>query len=187
MVMHSPSVKAVGRRRLPLGCGRCAGYTQPDGLCFPGLRFERCHMPTSSVVYLALGTRRITAATRQTAAAAEGGSTVLLVVPDSPAWQAAEPAPDVTVRHVTGTGRRAAAAARRLLLGPDGPDPDMPVLLVARDPGALPVAWAVGRRRPARRVVTDVAAGSGRRPAPADLAVVTPWYPSPNDDFAGAL
>jgi glycosyltransferase involved in cell wall biosynthesis len=144
-------------------------------------------MPTTSVVYLALGTRRIPAAIRQAAAAAGSGSTVLLVVPDVDVWRAAERVAGVTLRHVSGTGRHAARAARRLLLGPDGPAADADVTLVAGDAGALPVAWAVGRRRPRWRVVTEIGAASGRRPGPADLAVVTPWFPSPNDDFAGAF
>jgi glycogen(starch) synthase len=144
-------------------------------------------MPSPSVVYLALGSRRIAAATRQVSAAAEAGTVVLMVVPDVDAWGTAERVPGVTLRQVPGGGRRAARAARKLLLGPDSPAADADVVLVAGDAAALPVAWAVGRHRPGWRLVTEIGAASGRRPAPADLAVVTPWYPSPNDEFAGAF
>jgi glycosyltransferase involved in cell wall biosynthesis len=140
-------------------------------------------MPSPSVVYLALGARRVQAATRLTARVAADGADVLLVIPDSDAWKNVEPAPGVTLRRLPGSGPQAAArAARRLLLGaPAGS------VLVAGDPPALPVVEAVGRRRPDLSVVVEPDAASGRRPAAADLAVLTPWYPSPNDDFAGAF
>ena len=55
----------------------------------------------------------------------------------------------------------------------------------AGDPEALALAYA--HRRPGLVVRLEPAPDPGRRPAPADLAVVTPWYPSPDDPFAGAF
>ncbi|HEY7272031.1 MAG TPA: hypothetical protein VH502_04785, partial [Actinoplanes sp.] len=137
-------------------------------------------MPSPSVVYLALGTRRVQAATRLTARAAATGADVLLLVPDSAAWRDLEPGPGVTLHLLPAPNPP--KAARRLLAGaPAGS------VLVAGDAPALPVAEAVGRRRPDLAVVMEPDAVSGRRPAAADLAVLTPWYPSPNDDFAGAF
>ncbi|MEU8612007.1 glycosyltransferase family 4 protein, partial [Actinoplanes sp. NPDC048791] len=79
-----------------------------------------------------------------------------------------------------------AGAARRLLLAADGPLPD-DGLLIAGDPEALAVAWFVGRRRPGVSMRLEPSPEPARRTAPADLAVVTPWYPSPDDPYAGAF
>jgi hypothetical protein len=140
-------------------------------------------MSSPSVVYLAFGARRVQAAARLTARTAASGADALLLVPDSAAWQNLEPAPGVTLRRLPVSDPQGAArAARRVLLGvPAGS------VLVAGDAPALPVAEAMGRRRPDLVVVVEPDAASGRRPAAADLAVLTPWYPSPNDDFAGAF
>lgn len=59
--------------------------------------------------------------------------------------------------------------------------------VVAADPEALAAAYRAARRRPDLVVRVEDTPEPGRRPAPADLAVVTPWYPSPNDPFAGAF
>jgi glycosyltransferase involved in cell wall biosynthesis len=55
----------------------------------------------------------------------------------------------------------------------------------AGDPEALALAYA--HRRPGLVVRLEPAPDPGRRTSPADLAVVTPWYPSPDDPFAGAF
>jgi glycogen(starch) synthase len=75
--------------------------------------------------------------------------------------------PGVEIERTT-TG---AAGARLRALRPD--------LVVAGDPAALSATRHLSvRLEPS---ATD------RRPAPADLAVVSPWYPSPDDPFAGAF
>jgi glycogen(starch) synthase len=52
----------------------------------------------------------------------------------------------------------------------------------------MPIADAARRAFPALEIRTEPVSGDpDRRPASADLAVVTPWYPSPNDPFAGAF
>ena len=164
-------------------------------------------MSGRSVVYLALGARRVLAAVRLTAQAAAAGDEVLLVVPDLPPWRDIEPAPGVALRRLP--EGEAARDARSLLL-----DASAGSVLVAGDAPAIPVAAAVGRRRRDLTIVTEPDAtpfqpprswscgwrrsGQGRHKGNhnskivgvlpgADLAVVTPWYPGPNDDFAGAF
>src|SRR5689334_2367243 len=136
-------------------------------------------MSRRTVVYLALGSRRINAALRLSAQAAAGGAAVTLVVLDGPAWSAVEPPPGVELRRMP--DRRAVAA---LLAGSALP---AGAAVVAGDVPALVEAWSVGRRRRDVTVTVEPDAERGRRPQPADLAVVTPWYPGPNDDFAGAF
>ncbi|MBO4207238.1 glycosyltransferase [Micromonospora echinofusca] len=77
-------------------------------------------------------------------------------------------------------------AARRLLLSRNGPLTDVD-LLIAGDPQSIPVAWDVACRRPGLAVHLEPTEDPARRPAPADLAVVTPWYPSENNALAGAF
>jgi glycosyltransferase involved in cell wall biosynthesis len=172
-------------------------------------------MSGRSVVYVALGARRVQAAVRLTAQAAADGAEVLLVVPDSAAWRDIEPPPGVTLRRLPRADqRRTARAARRLLLSVAAGS-----VLVAGDAPAMPVAEAVGRRRRDVSVVVEPDAAPRLCPAhpprswscgwrkpggdrhkgnhnskiaeegegEADLVVVTPWYPGPNDDFGGAF
>ncbi|MEU8229522.1 glycosyltransferase family 4 protein [Actinoplanes sp. NPDC048967] len=136
-------------------------------------------MSRRTVVYLALGSRRINAALRLSAQAAAGGAAVTLVVLDGPAWSAVEPPPGVELRRLPDRRAVAALLAGRAL--PAG------AAVVAGDVPALVAAWSVGRRRRDVTVTVEPDAERGRRPQPADLAVVTPWYPGPNDDFAGAF
>jgi glycosyltransferase involved in cell wall biosynthesis len=136
-------------------------------------------MSRRTVVYLALGGRRINAALRLSAQAAADGAAVTLVVLDRPAWSAVELPPGVELRRLP--DRRAVAA---LLAGSALP---AGAVLVAGDVPSLIAAWGVGRRRRDVRVTVEPDVEPGRRPQPADLAVVTPWYPGPNDDFAGAF
>ncbi|AVT32838.1 glycosyltransferase family 4 protein [Plantactinospora sp. BC1] len=138
-------------------------------------------MAYSNVLYLALGTERVRAARWHVDRLVEGGVRVTLVVPNHPQWKKLEPPPGVTVRRLGATEPRAALrAARRLLLGRNGPLREVD-LLVAGDPQALPVAWAALRRRPELAVRLEPAEEPERRTGLTDLAVVTPWYPSPED------
>ncbi|GAA3958426.1 glycosyltransferase [Actinoplanes auranticolor] len=134
----------------------------------------------TAAVYLALGIRRIAAAVHHTRDLAAAGLRVTLVTGDRTVSAQAPLPPTVTVHRLD------AGAARRLLLAADGPLPD-DGLLIAGDPEALAVAWWIGRRRPGVSVRLEPAPEPGRRTAPADLAVVTPWYPSPDDPYAGAF
>lgn len=79
-----------------------------------------------------------------------------------------------------------ARAARRVLRDSSGPLRGADMLIVG-DPYAFPVAWDVCRRWPSLAVAFEPGGEPGRRPAPADLAIVTPWYPSPNNPLAGAF
>jgi glycosyltransferase involved in cell wall biosynthesis len=142
--------------------------------------------PSSSVVYVALGGRRTRAARRHATDLAAAGAQVLLVVADRPEWADAEFGPGVTAHrlgsaHLLPTLR----AARRVLLRRRGPLARAD-LLIAGDPQAMPIADAARRKYRRLTVRTDPSPGADRHPQPADVAVVTPWYPSPNDPFAGA-
>lgn len=128
-----------------------------------------------TIVYLALGVRRVNAAAAHTANLAAAGDRVLLLTGGQDEWRDVTIAESVTVHRVT------PRAARRMILGL-GPD-----LLIAGDPEATPVAWAVGRRRRALPVHLEPSPDPDRRTAPADLAVISPWYPSPDNPFAGAF
>jgi glycosyltransferase involved in cell wall biosynthesis len=131
----------------------------------------------SSVVYLALGEFRIRAALTYSADLAETGAKVTVVVSDRPEWKDAQPAPGVTLLRA---GERPWRTVRPLLSA--GAD-----LLLVGDPESMPVADAARRSFPELEIRTEPVHDPERRPAPADLAVVTPWYPSPNDPFAGAF
>jgi glycogen(starch) synthase len=149
-------------------------------------------MKIRTAVYLALGPRRVRAALRHTTQLALDGARVLLVVADLPDWSTAVLAADALAPGVTlhrldaATPRAAVRAAQRFLLATGGPLSGTD-LLVAGDPPALPVAWAAARRRPDLAIVLEPSSDPHRVPAAADLAILTPWYPSPNDDFAGAF
>lgn len=130
-----------------------------------------------SVVYISLGEYRVRAALAHTADLAAAGAKVTLIAADNPAWKDANPAPGVTLlRSKTHTWR----TVRPLLEA--GTD-----LLLVGDPQAMPIADAARRSLPALEIRTEPVSDPDRRPAPADLAVVTPWYPSPNDSFAGSF
>ncbi|MDI1460065.1 glycosyltransferase [Catellatospora sp. KI3] len=139
--------------------------------------------PGGRVVYLALGVFRVRAALAYCAELVARGCRVHLVVADAPEWSEAGRT-GATV-HRLGP-HRLRQAARLLLAGPGGllrrAD-----LLIAGDLPALPVAWAAARRHPRVTVRFEPADEPRRRTAPADLAVITPWYPSPNNAMAGAF
>lgn len=115
-----------------------------------------------AITYLALGHRRLRAAAAY--AAALPAPVTLVTTAEVPTGS---DIPGLTVHRVPNP-----RAARRLL----APE------LYAGDPEALALAYRAGL---ATRL--EPAPDPDRRPAPADLAVVTPWYPSPDDLFAGAF
>jgi glycosyltransferase involved in cell wall biosynthesis len=129
------------------------------------------------IVYLALGARRIQAAIRYAESAVDP---VTLVV----AGQSDLIVPPGVVIHRFAPGKT--RAVRRFLLADDGPLRDAE-LLIAGDPEAVAVAWTIGRRRPGLTIRLEPAPDPARRTTEADLAVVTPWYPAPDDPFAGAF
>jgi glycogen(starch) synthase len=139
------------------------------------------------VVYLALGGRRVQAAARYAASLVAEGAGVVLVIAARDEWDGVPIASGVTVHRLGASGlRETIRAARRLLLATGGPLRDAD-LLIAGDPEAAPVTWAVGRRRPELCIHLEPSADPARRTSAADLAVLTPWYPSPDDLFAGAF
>jgi glycogen(starch) synthase len=143
--------------------------------------------PPSSVVYVSLGGRRTRAAKQHAAELAGTGARVLLVVAKRPEWTNAEIAEGVTVHRLDAAEPRPALrAARRFLLGRRGPLADAGLLVVG-DAEATPLADAARRRFADLEIRLAPTSDPDRRPAPADLAVVTPWYPCPNDPFAGAF
>lgn len=128
-----------------------------------------------TIVYLALGGRRVRAAARHTADLAAAGDRVLLYAAARDEWR------DVRIAEGVEVSRLGPRAARRAILAL------RPDLLIAGDPEAMPVAWAVGRRRPGMPIRLEPSPDPARRTAPADLAVISPWYPSPDDPYAGAF
>ncbi|BCY07133.1 glycosyltransferase family 4 protein [Actinoplanes sp. L3-i22] len=120
-----------------------------------------------NITYLALGTRRARAAVTHTARLAGEGHSVSLVRIDDPVWDTVSADPSVEIRPV---GSR--AEARRLAGTAD--------VAYAGDPEALAACYGLDTR-------LEPSAEPDRRTAPADLAVITPWYPSPDDPFAGAF
>ncbi|MEU4215176.1 glycosyltransferase family 4 protein [Actinoplanes sp. NPDC026623] len=144
-------------------------------------------MTVPRVVCLALGGRRVGATAAYAGRLAAGGADVVLVIATRDEWDGVPLPPAATVHRLpAGTTRETLRSARRLLLGPDSPVPGAG-LLIAGDPEAMPVAWALRRRHPGLPVRLEPSDDPARRTAPADLAVLTPWYPSPADAFAGAF
>jgi glycosyltransferase involved in cell wall biosynthesis len=140
-----------------------------------------------TVVYLALGGRRVKAAAAYAGLLVADGADVVLVIAARGEWDGVALPPAATVHRLPGgTTRETLRAARRLLLAPGSPVAGAD-LLIAGDPEAMPVARALGRRHPDLPVRLEPSGDPARRTAPADLAVLTPWYPSPDDAFAGAF
>ncbi|MCM0675562.1 glycosyltransferase family 4 protein [Micromonospora phytophila] len=138
-------------------------------------------------VYVALGPHRVRAAERHTAELVAAGAQVVLVAPDLPEWANLDLPAGVPVHRVDAADARTTSrAARRLLRDRNGPLRDADLLVVG-DPYAFPVAWDAAARRGDLAVALEPTLDPGRRPAPADLAVVTPWYPSANNALAGAF
>ncbi|MGW2819689.1 glycosyltransferase family 4 protein [Streptomyces sp. NPDC001443] len=144
----------------------------------------------SHVLYLALGTYRIRAAREQVRELASAGSRVSLVALDAPEWGEALAelggldGVDV-VRVAPDKDGSAWASAKKLIGDRSGPFAEADTL-VAGDAQALPVAWLAKRRRPGLELRLEPH-GAERTVEPADLAVLTPWYPSPNNPYAGSF
>ncbi|MFF0467929.1 glycosyltransferase family 4 protein [Micromonospora zamorensis] len=143
-------------------------------------------VPTK-VVYLALGPHRVRAAAQHAERLHAAGAQVALILSDLPEWRHVTLPLDSTVHRVGAADSRAAArAARQLLRDDKGLLRDADLLIVG-DPYGFPAAWDAAARHPELTVSFEPQAEPGRRPSPADLAVVTPWYPSANNPLAGAF
>ncbi|GAA3371510.1 hypothetical protein GCM10020367_22470 [Streptomyces sannanensis] len=145
----------------------------------------------SHVLYLALGPNRVAAATEHVKELAASGSRVVLAAPDMEEWADAigelSAVDGVEVVKLAVDGSRAPWQAARKLIGQrSGPLADAE-LLIAGDAQALPVAWTALRKRPGLAFRLEPYETGGRAAEPADLAVVAPWYPSPNNPYAGAF
>ncbi|MFC1416587.1 glycosyltransferase family 4 protein [Streptacidiphilus cavernicola] len=143
------------------------------------------------VLYLALGAYRVAAATEQVTALAAAGDSVVLVAPGTPAWDGPATALGAldgveVVRLEPDRNGSVGKAAERLLGRRSGPLAAAEVL-IAGDAQALPAAWNAQRRKPGLELRLERHETGGRTAAPADLAVLTPWYPSPNNPLAGAF
>lgn len=145
----------------------------------------------SHVLYLALGTYRVRAAREHVKELASSGSQVVLVVADCEEW--AETADELArldgvevVRLPLDKHGSAWAAAKKLVGDKSGPFATAE-RLIAGDAHALPTAWAAIRRRPELTLGLEPANTDGHTAEPSDLAVITPWYPSPNNPYAGSF
>ncbi|MFI1400222.1 glycosyltransferase [Streptomyces sp. NPDC020681] len=145
----------------------------------------------SHVLYLALGTYRVRAAREHVKELASSGSQVVLVVADCEEW--AETADELSrldrvdvVRLGLDKHGSAWSAAKKLVADKSGPFATADVL-IAGDAHALPTAWAALKRRPELRLQLEPANTDAHAAEPADLAVLTPWYPSPNNPYAGSF
>jgi glycogen(starch) synthase len=142
---------------------------------------------TAQVIYVALGIGRIAAARRHAVRLAAGGADVTLVVPDLPDWGGLDGHPRLTIHRVRSARPRSRQRQARRLLRASTRPLSRADLLVAGDAQSFAVAWWAVRRRPDLTVAFEPETDPGRRPAHADLAVVTPWFPGPQDPFAGAF
>ncbi|MET9671059.1 glycosyltransferase family 4 protein [Streptomyces sp. NPDC006475] len=143
------------------------------------------------VVYLALGSYRVRAAIEHMKELASSGSPVVLVLADSPAWS--EATNELSrfdgmqiVRLRPDKNGSVWKAAKILIDDRDGPFSGVS-LLIAGDAQALPIAWIARRRRPETKLLLEPYDASGRTATAADVAVITPWYPSPNNPYAGSF
>ncbi|MFE9300663.1 glycosyltransferase family 4 protein [Streptomyces sp. NPDC006856] len=142
----------------------------------------------SHVLYLALGSYRVLAAHEHVKRLATSGSQVVLAAPDTDAWS--DVLSDLSgiegveiIRLSPDAQGSVQRSAKRLTSGAAaGVD-----TIVAGDAQAIPAAWRLARRRPDVTLRMEPYDHGDRVPEPADLAVVTPWYPSPNNPYAGAF
>lgn len=143
----------------------------------------------SHVLYLALGTYRVRAAREQVKELASSGTRVSLVVLDDAEWKDAlaelNRLDGVDVVRVAPGKDAGWTAAKKLVSAKSGPFAQAGTV-IAGDAQALPIAWIARRRRPELELLLEPH-GAGRKIEPADLAVLTPWYPSPNNPFAGSF
>jgi glycogen(starch) synthase len=151
--------------------------------------YDWVHM-TNRVLYLALGSSRIRAATENVRNLASSGYRVVLVVADSPDWSSivdelTQLSGVEAVRLRVDKSGSVWRAAKKLVGDRSGPFARVG-LLIAGDAQALPVAWIASRRWPDVELRLEPH-DPGRRIAAADVTVVTPWYPSPNNPYAGSF
>ncbi|MDF9803732.1 glycosyltransferase involved in cell wall biosynthesis [Streptomyces sp. HB372] len=145
----------------------------------------------SHVLYLALGSYRVLAAHEHVKRLATSGSQVVLAAPDTDEWSDVlselSRAEGVTVIRLSPDGHGSVQrSAKRLLSGRSGAAATVDTI-VAGDAQAIPTAWRLARSRPEVTLRMEPYDNGDRVPEPADLAVVTPWYPSPNNPYAGAF
>ncbi|MEU2066370.1 glycosyltransferase family 4 protein [Streptomyces anulatus] len=145
----------------------------------------------SHVLYLALGSYRVLAAHEHVKRMAASGSRVVLAAPGTDEWadvlSELSGVDGVEIIRLTpdrhGSVQR---SAKRLLSGRSGAAAAVDTI-VAGDAQAIPTAWRLARSRPEVTLRMEPYDNGDRVPEPADLAVVTPWYPSPNNPYAGAF
>ncbi|MFJ1784336.1 glycosyltransferase family 4 protein [Streptomyces anulatus] len=145
----------------------------------------------SHVLYLALGSYRVLAAHEHVKTLATSGSQVVLAAPDTDEWSDVlsdlSRAEGVTVIRLSPDGHGSVQrSAKRLLSGRSGAAATVDTI-VAGDAQAIPTAWRLARSRPEVTLRMEPYDNGDHVPEPADLAVVTPWYPSPNNPYAGAF
>ncbi|MFB7232262.1 glycosyltransferase family 4 protein [Streptomyces fimicarius] len=145
----------------------------------------------SRVLYLAQGSYRVLAAQEHVKRLAASGAQVTLAVPDTDEWadvmSGLAGVEGVEIIRLTpdrdGSVQR---SAKRLLSGRSGAAATVDTI-VAGDAQAIPTAWRLTRSRPDVTLRLEPYDNGDRVLEPADLAVVTPWYPSPNNPYAGAF
>ncbi|MFJ8980030.1 glycosyltransferase family 4 protein [Streptomyces sp. NPDC102282] len=145
-------------------------------------------MSTSThVLYLALGEYRVRATRAHVEKLAAEGRDVVLVIAEREEWRDLPEIAGVRVIRVARNKKGSAwRNAHKIIVARKGPLQDAD-LLIAGDAQALPAAWAALRRRPDLKFRMEPYDDADRVTEPADLAVVTPWYPSPNNPFAGSF
>lgn len=142
---------------------------------------------STHVLYLALGESRVRGTRAHVESLTAQGRDVVLVIADREEWDDLPEDPRIRVIRVARNRKGSAwRAARGIITSRKGPLRHAD-LLVAGDAQALPAAWAALRQRPDLDFRLEPYEETGRPTEPADLAVVTPWYPSPNNPFAGAF
>ncbi|MCY1651513.1 glycosyltransferase [[Kitasatospora] papulosa] len=145
----------------------------------------------SHVLYLAHGSYRVRAAREHVKSLAGSGDRVLLVVPATESWAEAvaelETLDNVEIVQLTPDKRGSLLkAAKKFVLARTGPAASVDTV-VAGDAQALPTAWMLTKRRPDVTLRLEPYASDGRVAEAADIAVITPWYPSSNNPYAGAF
>ena len=145
----------------------------------------------SHVLYLAHGSYRVRAAREHVKSLAGSGDRVLLVVPATESWAEAvaelKTLDNVEIVQLTPDKKGSLLkAAKKFVLARTGPAASVDTV-VAGDAQALPTAWMLTKRRPDVTLRLEPYASDGRVAEAADIAVITPWYPSPNNPYAGAF
>ncbi|MGW0787330.1 glycosyltransferase family 4 protein [Streptomyces sp. NPDC002911] len=145
----------------------------------------------SHVLYLAHGSYRVRAAREHVKRLSDSGVRVLLVVPATENWTEAvtelEALDNVEVVQLAPDKKGSVLkAAKKFVLAKTGPASSVDTV-VAGDAQALPTAWTLTKQRPDVTLRLEPYAPDGRVAEAADLAVITPWYPSPNNPYAGAF